>query len=139
MSANKFELDVNDVLGFSYQEYVQHLRGVALSTPAAYMALRSDVMKAVKRKTVGDLYKTIFDVMTKGDIAGVPTLGRGKYVPCFPSQQVNDLCIKIASDLADHLNVVCDHIVPDFESIANGKMALKGQASHIDLATVTNA
>ena len=134
---NKFELDVNDVLGFSYQEYVQHLRGVALSTPASYMTLRSDVMKALKRKTVGDLYKTIFACMTKGTLDGARQLGTGKFVPCYPSQQVNDLCIKIASDLADHLNVVCDIVVPDFESIANGKMALKGQASHIDLATVT--
>ena len=138
--ANKFKLDTNDVLGFAYQEYVASIRAVALATPADYFLLRKEVLKSVKNDAVGALYNTLFQILSngetlKGDSIGTGNvkLGRGGLKPAYPSQKINDLCIQIASDLADHINRVIDIILPDdFEKLASGKLNLKGRANVIE-------
>ena len=133
---NKFFLDTDDVLGFSYQEYVATVRALALSKPGDYFDLRREVLKKVKSDAVGRLYRTLFDVLSNGtDFDGRPisTLGTGNFKPHYPSQKINDFCIQCASDLADHLNRAIDIILPnDFEQIASNKMSLKGRANMIE-------
>jgi hypothetical protein len=138
---NKFMLDTNDVLGFSYQSYVSKIRALALSKPDKYFTLREEVLKSVKNDAVGNLYKTLFAVLSKGEtLAGDPIgsdakLGgrAGQFCPGYPSQKINDFCIQVAQDLADHINRAIDIILPDdFEKLAAGKLNLKGRANVIE-------
>jgi hypothetical protein len=63
MSApNQFKLDTNDILGFSYEEYVSSIRALALSKPDEYFKLRRDVLQKVKKDAVGNLYKSCLKV-----------------------------------------------------------------------------
>lgn len=133
---NKFFLDTDDVLGFGYQEYVASIRALALSKPAEYFNLRREVLKKVKIDAVSNLYKTLFNVLSSGtDIHSKPIgiLGSGNFKPNYPSQRINDFCIQVASDLADHINRAIDIILPDdFEELASGKMSLKGRGNVIE-------
>ena len=133
---NKFFLDTDDVLGFGYQEYVASIRALALSKPAEYFNLRREVLKKVKIDAVSNLYKTLFNALSSGtDIHSKPIgiLGSGNFKPNYPSQRINDFCIQVASDLADHINRAIDIILPDdFEKLASGKMSLKGRGNVIE-------
>ena len=135
----KFRLNTDDVLGFNYQAYVADVRALALSKPDQYFKLRKDVLEKVRRDAVGDVYKTLFNVLSAGtDKAGAPigtVFGRGVYIPHYPSQKINDFAIEVASDMADHINRAIDIILPDdFEKLAAGKLNLKGRANTIDIA-----
>jgi hypothetical protein len=136
MSDNKFMLSTDDVLGFLYQEYVTEIRSMALSKPSEYFALRREVLRKIKSDAVGNLYKTLFNVLSLGtDLRGNPigTLGTGNLVPHFPSQKINDFAIKIASMMADELNKAIDIILPDdFDKIASGKLSLKARGGIIE-------
>lgn len=136
MADNKFKLDTDDVLGFNYQAYVAEIRSLALSKPAEYFQLRKEVLKKVKTDAVGNIYKTLFNVLSKGhDLTDHPIgkLGTGGYVPAYPSQKINDFAIQVASDMADHINRAVDIILPDdFEKLASGKLSLKGRANVIE-------
>jgi hypothetical protein len=132
---NKFKLDTNDVLGFAYQEYVADIRSMALAKPADYFQLRKDVLKSVKNDAVSALYQTLFNVLSKGTtLKGQPIGKLGSSLhPNYPSQKINDFCIQVASDLADHINRAIDIILPDdFEKLASGKLNLKGRANVIE-------
>lgn len=136
--ANQFELNTNDVLGFDYEMYVSSIRALALSQPAKYFELRRQVLKTVKKDAVGSLYKTFFNVLSKGqDINGkeIGLLGSSEaYTPSYPSQKINSFALEVSSDLADHINRVIDIILPDdFEKIASAKLTLKGRGTNIDL------
>ena len=144
MSDNKFQLNTDDVLGLQYSQFISNIRGVAIANPAEYYKLRAQLMQTVKRDAVGALYNSIFNVLTKGvDINNQPiqapggsvVLGRGEYVPQYPSQKTNDFAIHCASILAEHLNKVVDILLPDeFESIASKKLAIKGASKAIDIS-----
>jgi hypothetical protein len=135
MATNQFQIDTNDVLGFNYQQYVAEIRALALSKPSDYFSLRRAVLAKVKRDAVGDLYKTLFNVLSLGiDKEGnkIGVLGGGNFIPGYPSQKINDFAIEVAEDLAEHLNNAIDIILPDdFEKIASNKLCIKGNANTI--------
>jgi hypothetical protein len=134
-STNKFFLDTNDSLGFAYQEYVADIRALALSKPAEYFQLRKEVLKSVKNDAVSALYKTLFNVLSTGTTIQGRPIGRlgSDFKPLYPSHLINDFCIGVASDLADHINRAVDIILPDsFEQLATGKLNLKGKANVIE-------
>jgi hypothetical protein len=139
---DKFRLNTDNVLGFGYQEYLSSIRGLAISQPGEYYKLRSELMKTIKRDAVGALYTSIFNALSLGRDAkennigrGSVQLGRGEYVPQYPSQKVNDLAIRIASVLGEELNKVVDLLMPDeFESIASKKLQIKGASNAIDIS-----
>ena len=134
-----FKLDTNNILGFEYQEYVADIRALALSQPAEYFKLRKEVLKKVKTDAVGNLYKTLFNVLSDGfGLDGKPITAKFgvDYKPSYPANKINDFCIDVASDLADHINRAIDIILPDdFEKLASGKMSLKGRGNVISDAT----
>ena len=134
--SNQFKLDTNDVLGFNYSTYVANVRALALSKPADYFKLRQEVSRKVKEDAVGQLYKTIFNVLSTGtalDGTVIGLLGSPNYKPGYPSQKINDFALQVASDLADHLDRAIDIILPnDFETLASSKMSLKGRANVIE-------
>ena len=136
--ANQFKLDTNDVLGLNYQKYCEKIKSLALSKPSEYFDLRQEVLEKVKADAVGNLYNTLFAVLSEGkDLAGNPIgkLGTEKFVPCYPSQKINDFALGAATDMAEWINDAIDIILPDdFEKIAMGKLRLKGKGSSIEVA-----
>jgi hypothetical protein len=143
-NTDKFRLNTDNVLGFGYQEYLSSIRGLAISQPGEYYKLRSALMKTIKRDAVGALYRSIFNALSLGKDAdeqviqadeGSIVLGRGVYIPQYPSQKVNDLAIRIAGVLGEELNKVVDLLMPDeFESIASKKLQVKGAANAIEFS-----
>ena len=139
--ATPFKLDTNDVLGFSYQEYLNNVRAIAIGKPQEYFELRSAVMEKVKRDAVKNLYETLFAVLSTGkdsagnDIAasgGTIKLGAGKYVPSYPTQKINDLVLNMAHKLGEDLSDVIDIILPDdFDKLAGAKLTIQGRSSEI--------
>ena len=131
--SNKFYLEVDDLLGFKYKSYMSQLTALSLSNPGAYFTLRESVLKSVKTNAVKDVYKTLFSVMT----AGVNERGIGLIVingatcpPNYPSNKVNDLCLTIANELADHIDRVIDIILPgSFDKVSAASLSLKGKAT----------
>lgn len=134
--SNQFMLNTNDVLGFNYSTYVANVRALALSKPADYFKLRQEVSKKVKEDADGQLYKTIFNVFSTGaalDGNPIGMLGTSNYRSGYPSQEINDFALQVASDLADHVDRAIDIILPnDFETLVSSKMSLKGRANVIE-------
>jgi hypothetical protein len=93
------------------------------------------VLRSVKNDAVSQLYKTLFNVLSKGtrlDGRPIGKLGDSLH-PNYPSHKINDFCIGVASDLADHINRAIDIILPDdFKKLAAGKLNLKGRANVIE-------
>lgn len=156
METANFQLDPALSLGFSYQQYVASVRALALTHPDEYFAMRRDVLEAVRTDAVGNLYKSLFMVLTKGKsfddkqltygppapITGTKTpvakFGTGVYIPNYPPQKVNDFAMAVASDLADHINRAIDIILPDnFEQLASNNMRLTGMAKSINIPPAT--
>ena len=75
-SDDKFFLETDDVLGFTCAEYVSKVRGLALSKPSEYFELRANVMKKVKSDAVKNLYKSIFNVLSRGTDVDNKHIGR---------------------------------------------------------------
>ena len=136
---HQFQVDTNDVLGFSYGAYISSVTALSLSNPGQYHALRASVLKSVKTEAVKDLYNTIFNILNKGTTVegqtitagtGLATLGQAPYIPGYPSQKINDIALLIARDMSDHLDDVVDIILPhNFERLASAALSLKGRAS----------
>ena len=130
---NKFFLEVDDLLGFKYQSYISTITSLSLSSPADYYALRKKVLDTVKVDCVKNMYSVLFSVLSSGkDKNGDPIgkLGTGDFVPAYPSNKINDLCLTIANDLADHINRVVDIILPkSFDKLSEASLTLKGKAS----------
>ena len=111
-SNDKFFLETDDVLGFAYAEYISKIRGLALSKPSEYFELRATVMKTVKRDAVKNLYKSIFNVLSKGTDVEDRHIGRlgQDLIPAYPKNKINDYSIEVAAYLGDSLNKVIDII-----------------------------
>lgn len=130
-TANKFLLDTDDVLGFNYASYTQSLRALSLSQPKLYFELRADVMKKVRSEAIGNLYKSLFNVLSAGrDSTGntIGILGTKGYIPCFPSDRTNNFVVEVARDMAAWIEKAIEIILPEtFDALASNKMSLKGK------------
>lgn len=133
---NKFYLEVDDLLGFKYKSYMAKLTALSLSKPAEYNALRDKVMESVKVEAVREVYKTLFAVMTVGttkDGTALIVSGGSSLPPHYPSNKVNDLCLTIANDMADHIDRVIDIILPgSFDKVSAASLSLKGRATLLE-------
>lgn len=135
-TANEFFMNTDNVLGLEYQAYVAKVRSMALGSPKDYFELRRKVLQSVKSKAIGDLYKTIFTVLSLGkDTGGNPIGALGateEMTPGYPADKINDFAVDVVRDLSNHLDRVVDIILPDdFNKLAEGKTTLKGLGSII--------
>ena len=132
-SANKFYVDVNNVLGFEYQSYISTITALALSKPDEYYKMRAETLAKVRNGIIQKIYATIFNVLhlgKDGDNNAIGTLGKGAYIPHYPGPKINDLTISLTSELSDNLEKVIDIILPqEFITLANKSLTLKGRAS----------
>ena len=136
MSANPFLLNTDDVLGFSYEAYIQKIRAISISSPQSYFDMRAEVLQKVKRDAVSNFYRTLFAVLTEGkDLAGNPIIKNQSgtpLVPGYPSQKTNSLAIAGASEMNSWCEKALEIILPDFNSIASHKLVVKGAGDVIE-------
>ena len=45
MAEQNFQVDTSDYLGFKYEEYLNNLTALAMSTPSAYYEIRAGTLK----------------------------------------------------------------------------------------------
>ena len=72
--AQNFQIDTSDYLGFQYEEYLNNLMAVAMSTPKIYYDMRANTLKELKQVVVKTVYDTYYNLLTKGTINGKMTL-----------------------------------------------------------------
>ena len=68
--AQNFQVDTSDYLGFQYEEYLNEVMAIAMSTPAVYYKMRADTLKALKQVVVKQVYESYFNLLTLGEING---------------------------------------------------------------------
>jgi hypothetical protein len=127
-----FMVDTSDFLGFKYAEYCNEIYGLALSEPTKYFALRKEVLKKAKTDAVGDLYKTFYNLLSKGqDKAGNAILDGRE--PGFPQQKVNEFALGAAATLDKIIQDAINIILPlDYKEMATERLAQKGGARGIN-------
>ena len=68
-----FEVDTSDYLDFQYEEYLNEVMAIAMST-AIYYKMRADTLKALKQVVVKQVYQTYYKLLPIGEINGRKTL-----------------------------------------------------------------
>ena len=127
---SRFEITPDDYLGFKYEEYKNDLYAMALSKPSEYFNLRKKVLQKVKTEAIGDIYKSFFNILSKGtDKAGTQVIvidGVGAVAPSYPQQEVSKIALKAARTLDEILEEVIDIIMPaNFKDLANSRAVQK--------------
>ena len=61
--ATTFELDTSDYLGIDHAAFRDIMLALALSKPSEYFQLRKNVLAAVKRNAVANIYKTYYSLL----------------------------------------------------------------------------
>ena len=109
----------SDYLGFKYEEYKNDLYALALAKPSDYFKLRKVVIDKVKTQAIGNIYKSFFNILSKGtDVldAQVIFIDTVATAPSYPAQEVSKMALKAARTLDDILNEVIEVILPsDFK------------------------
>ena len=128
MTDQRFQVDTSDYLGFKYEQYKNDLYAMALSKPSDYFALRKKVIEAVKTQAVGDIYKSFFNILSKGlDKEGQTNLIRNME-PCYPQQEVSKIALKASKTLNSILDEVIEIILPqNFKDLANQRLVQKSE------------
>ena len=71
MSVKQYsEVDASDYLGFQYDEFLNEVMAIAMSTPALYYKIRSDTLKALKQVVITQVYESYYNLLTLGEVNG---------------------------------------------------------------------
>jgi hypothetical protein len=132
-----FMVDTSDFLGFKYAEYCNEMYALALAKPSDYFDLRKKVLQSAKTDAVSDLYKTFYNLLSKGqDKTGKPiitTATSGDIQPSYPQQKVNEFALSAAATLDKIIQEAINIILPlDYKQIATERLAQKGGAGTIN-------
>ena len=126
-----FEVDTSDYLGFQYEEYLNEVMAIAMSTPAKYYKMRSDTLKALKQVVVKQVYESYYNLLTLGEINGKNTLN--KLVPHYPQQKASQFALGASKTINEILNSALDIILPSNHlDVAKLKLTQKGEAGKIE-------
>ena len=134
--AQNFQIDTSDYLGFQYEEYLNNLMAVAMSTPKIYYDMRANTLKELKQVVVKTVYDTYYNLLTKGTINGKNTLvdsDGNNLVPHYPQQNASQFAISASKTINEILNKALDIILPSNHlDVAKLKLTQKGEASKIE-------
>ena len=126
---SRFEITPDDYLGFKYEEYKNDLYAMALSKPSEYFQLRKTVLQKVKTDAIGDIYKTFFNILSKGTDKSntqIVKIDNQAVAPSYPQQEVSKIALKAARTLDEILEQVIDIILPaNFKDLANSRAVQK--------------
>lgn len=133
---NTFKLDTSDFLGLKYNEYKNKMYALAISKPSDFFSLREKVLDEVKTKAIGNLYETIYSILSDGKINGqsIATTNNSVSVtlpkPSYPKQNINNLSLSAAQTLDQILEQVVEILLPlDYKSLASARLEEKGRAN----------
>jgi len=134
--AQNFQIDTSDYLGFQYEEYLNNLMAVAMSTPKIYYDMRANTLKELKQVVVKTVYDTYYNLLTKGTINGKNTLvdaAGNALTPHYPQQNASQFAISASKTINEILNKALDIILPSNHlDVAKLKLTQKGEASKIE-------
>ena len=98
MAETNFKLDTADYLSIKHSAFRDDMLALALSKPSEYFTLRKNVLAAVKRKAVQNIYSVYYELLTEGKdgsdsklltgpfAAGLAAETITAFVPNYPKQ-----------------------------------------------------
>jgi hypothetical protein len=120
---------------------------LALSRPSEYFQSRKNVLAAVKRTAVANIYAIYYDLLTEGkdgsdahnklltgDFAvGIAAETVNAFVPNYPKQKVNEFALGAAETIDKIAEDAIEILLPrGYEDIAKERSSTKGKARLIE-------
>ena len=130
MSKSNFEINTDDYMGFEFEEYLNDINAMAISKPAEYYKMRSEVLAEVKKKVVKDVYTAYYTLLTTKIVGQF----NGKdLVPNYPTQKASKFALEASATTRAIINKALEIVLPiDFTNIAHSKLMQKAEAAKID-------
>ena len=129
--AQNFQVDTSDYMGFKYEEYLNELMAIAMSTPSKYYEIRAATLKALKQGIITKIYETYYTLLTEGKINNINTLNDLK--PCYPQQKASQFSLAASKTINEILNSALEIILPaNHLDVAKMKLTEKGNAAKIE-------
>ena len=127
MSVNNFQVDVLNVLGLNFNEYLSKVKALSLTNPTKYSEIRIEVSSIIINNAMHDLYLTLFHALTKGNNKdGKSSLINGKFgsgselIPSYPSQMSSEYAISICRAMEIELRKIVELLFPSsYTNVAN--------------------
>ena len=145
MAETNFKLDTSDYLGIDHAAFRDDMLALALSKPSEYFQLRKNVLAAVKRNAVANIYKTYYSLLTEGKDAEGNLLLRGDFAegitaptvrafnPKYPKQKVNEFALGASETIDKIAEDAIEILLPrGYEDIAKERSSTKGKARLIE-------
>ena len=128
VETSKFFINIENELGLSYKKQRAALLAVALSKPANYYTLRSDLIDKITTSQVKSAYKLFWDLLKNGVIDGKPADYKDENnQPCYlrsdlPEHLINKFSSRVAATLEEICEEAVNLILPeDFLKMAQEK------------------
>ena len=144
MAETNFKLDTSDYLGIDHAAFRDDMLALALSKPSEYFQLRKNVLAAVKRNAVANIYKTYYALLTEGKDAEGNLLLRNPFDaglagstitafnPKYPKQKVNEFALGASETIDKIAEDAIEILLPrGYEDIAKERSSTKGKADMI--------
>lgn len=140
MSVNNFQVDVLNVLGLNFNDYLSKVKALSLTNPTKYSEIRIEVSSIIINNAMHDLYLTLFHALTKGNNKdGKSCLINGKYgagsdlVPSYPSQLSSKYSISISRAMEQELRKIVELLFPSaYTNVANEVISIGTKGSIVN-------
>ena len=137
--SNQFKVDVQDYLSIKHNTFKEKMLQLALTNPSEFYEIREKVMESTINAAIGDLYETLYTVMTTGkkkdgtSAAGAATKA-SLFVPNVPKQEVGDFCLRAATTMEGIVRKCVDEILPpNIIEVAKSRIASKTSTNNISV------
>ena len=142
MSSDNQRLEPTQILGLKFRTYSASVKGLALSKPADYFAIKSQALIDFEDALVTEIYDKFYKLLKDGEINGkriAAASGSSATPPSipmkpeYPTQKINNLCLEVCSDLSAHIEKALSIILPDdFTKIAESNISMKTKGGLIE-------
>ena len=132
MSVNNFQVNILDVLGLQFNEYLSKVKALSLTNPTKYSEIRIAVSTIIINNAMHDLYLTLFHALTGGNQnSGKSALIENTYglgsqlIPSYPSQMASEYAISICRAMEIELRKIVELLFPSsYTNVANQVIAI---------------
>ena len=126
-NSDNFAVSPALMLGHLYEAYREELYLKAVSKPADYAKIRSEVITKVKIGIVSKIYKDLRDVLCKGELESRPliTLDGTIFIPNYPPVEADSRILSLSKGLDHELNQIVEIICPPFSDILKNRLESK--------------
>jgi len=128
-----FKIDTSDYLSIDYNAFRDDMLELALSKPSEYFALRKQVLQAVKRDAVENIYTTYYNLLTDGLDKDGNSIVNAAWKPHYPKQLVNQFALGASKTIDKIAEEAVEIILPrNYKDIANERTTTTGKAGMIE-------